>query len=39
MTVASVSIAGIIGWIGLVIPHFARMVVGASYSKIAVVFF
>jgi iron complex transport system permease protein len=39
MTVASVSIAGIIGWIGLVIPHFARMIVGASYSKIAVVSF
>ena len=39
MTVASVAIAGIIGWIGLVIPHFARMLVGASYSKIIVVSF
>jgi len=39
MTVVSVAVCGIIGWIGLVIPHFARMLVGASYSKIAVVSF
>ena len=39
MTVASVAIAGIIGWIGLVIPHFARMMVGASYAKIIVASF
>jgi iron complex transport system permease protein len=39
MTVASVAVCGIIGWIGLVIPHFARMLVGANYSKIAVVSF
>ncbi len=39
MTVASVAICGIIGWIGLVIPHFARMMVGASYSKIVIVSF
>ena len=39
MTVISVSICGIIGWVGLVIPHFARMITGASYSKIAVISF
>lgn len=39
MTVASVAICGIVGWIGLVIPHIARIIVGASYSKIIIVSF
>ena len=30
VTAASVSISGIIGWVGLVIPHFARMLVGEN---------
>ena len=30
-TAASVSVSGMIGWVGLVIPHFARMLVGADY--------
>lgn len=30
VTSASVSISGIIGWVGLVIPHFARMIVGEN---------
>ena len=34
MTVCSVSICGIIGWIGLIIPHIARILVGADYGKI-----
>lgn len=34
MTVAAVSISGIIGWIGLVVPYIARMLVGASYPKL-----
>lgn len=34
MTVASVSICGIIGWIGMVVPHLARIFTGAGYSKI-----
>ncbi|MEW9094951.1 MAG: iron ABC transporter permease [Clostridiaceae bacterium] len=29
---SSVSIGGVIGWNGLVIPHFARMLVGANYK-------
>ncbi len=28
ITSASVSVSGIIGWVGLVIPHFARLLVG-----------
>jgi iron complex transport system permease protein len=39
MTVCAVSICGIIGWVGLVIPHLSRMFAGASYSRIVVVSF
>lgn len=31
VTAASVSVSGIIGWVGLVIPHIARMIVGADH--------
>lgn len=31
MTAATVSITGVIGWIGLVIPHIARMLVGPDF--------
>ena len=31
MTAAAVSISGMIGWVGLVIPHLARMIVGPNY--------
>jgi iron complex transport system permease protein len=34
MTSAAVAISGVIGWIGLVIPHFARMLVGPDFSKL-----
>jgi len=34
LTAASVSISGIIGWVGLVIPHAARMIVGPDHSKL-----
>jgi len=27
---ATVSVTGVIGWVGLIIPHMARMVVGES---------
>lgn len=33
-TSASVAVAGIIGWIGLVVPHAARMLVGASFARV-----
>ncbi len=32
LTASTVSIGGIIGWVGLVIPHLARMLVGPNYS-------
>ena len=31
ITAAAVSVSGLIGWVGLVIPHFARMIVGNDY--------
>ncbi|EIJ69122.1 FecCD family ABC transporter permease [Pasteurella bettyae] len=34
MTSAVVSITGIIGWIGLVIPHMARLWIGADYRRL-----
>lgn len=34
MTAAAVSISGIIGWVGLMIPHIARMLVGPSFSRL-----
>ncbi|WP_333646743.1 FecCD family ABC transporter permease [Lacrimispora sp.] len=34
MTVTSVSICGIIGWVGMVVPHISRMLVGANYPKL-----
>lgn len=34
MTSAAVAISGVIGWIGLVIPHFARMLVGPDFSRL-----
>lgn len=37
MTATVVSIAGIIGWVGLVVPHLARAIVGPSFSPLLVV--
>ncbi len=34
ITAASVSYSGIIGWVGLVIPHFARKLVGNNYKRL-----
>lgn len=31
ITAAAVSVSGMIGWVGLVIPHIARMIVGNDY--------
>lgn len=39
MTVCAVSICGIVGWIGLVVPHLARIFAGAAYSRIVLVSF
>ena len=32
MTAAVVSISGVVGWVGLVIPHIARMIVGPNFA-------
>lgn len=34
LTSLSVSIAGNVGWVGLVVPHLARMLVGSNYLKL-----
>jgi iron complex transport system permease protein len=34
MTAAVVSISGIIGWVGLVIPHAARFLVGPNFARL-----
>jgi len=34
MTSAAVAISGVVGWIGLVIPHFARMLTGPDFSRL-----
>lgn len=34
LTAASVSISGMIGWVGLVIPHFARSIAGPNYQSL-----
>jgi iron complex transport system permease protein len=34
MTAASVAVSGIIGWVGLLIPHAARMLVGPEFSRL-----
>jgi iron complex transport system permease protein len=34
ITAAAVCIAGLVGWVGLVVPHIARMIVGPDYKKI-----
>lgn len=32
MTAGAVSVSGIIGWVGLVIPHFSRLIFGENYK-------
>lgn len=34
MTSAAVSVSGVIGWIGLMIPHMARLLVGPRYDRV-----
>jgi iron complex transport system permease protein len=34
VTASAVSLAGTIGWVGLVIPHAARLVAGASFPRV-----
>lgn len=34
ITAASVMATGVIGWVGLVIPHIARMMTGVDHNKV-----
>lgn len=34
VTAAAVSVTGVIGWIGLIVPHVARMLVGPDYRRL-----
>jgi iron complex transport system permease protein len=34
MTAAAVSISGVVGWVGLLVPHLARLLVGPAYPRL-----
>ncbi|HRL22893.1 MAG TPA: iron ABC transporter permease [Alcaligenes sp.] len=34
MTAVSVALAGIIGWVGLLVPHMARLIVGPDFARL-----
>ena len=34
VTASSVAVSGMIGWVGLVIPHLCRMLIGCDYRKL-----
>lgn len=34
VTASVVALAGVVGWVGLVIPHMARMIVGPSFGRL-----
>ena len=34
MTAGSVAVSGMIGWVGLVVPHFARLLFGQNYRRL-----
>jgi iron complex transport system permease protein len=34
MTALAVSVSGIVGWVGLVVPHFARFLVGPNFDRL-----
>ena len=34
MTAAAVSVSGVIGWVGLVIPHAGRLLVGPDHKRL-----
>jgi iron complex transport system permease protein len=39
MTVVSVTVCGVVGWVGLVVPHLSRLVAGADYPRLIAVSF
>lgn len=34
MTAAAVAMAGLVGWVGLVVPHVARLLIGPEFSRL-----
>jgi iron complex transport system permease protein len=34
MTAAAVSVSGIVGWVGLVVPHLVRLIVGPAFVRL-----
>jgi len=34
MTAAAVAVAGVVGWVGLIVPHAARLLVGPEFSRL-----
>ncbi len=34
MTSAAVAVSGIVGWVGLLVPHLARLVVGPAFARL-----
>ena len=34
VTAASISVSGMIGWVGLVVPHLARKLIGSDYRRL-----
>jgi iron complex transport system permease protein len=34
MTSASVAVAGVIGWVGLLVPHLARLLTGPDFGRL-----
>ncbi len=34
MTAAAVSVSGIVGWVGLLVPHLARLMVGPAFARL-----
>jgi iron complex transport system permease protein len=34
VTAASVSVAGMVGWVGLLVPHLARLLVGSDLRRL-----
>lgn len=34
LTASSVSVSGMVGWVGLIVPHIARMLVGPDFKKL-----
>ena len=34
LTASAVSVAGMVGWVGLIVPHLARMIVGPNFKRL-----